>query len=78
MKQALALAAILLVAGAALYYAQRHKHTDGVSANAVVDVAADWQRDVWRVPMHLTRISDQQEIRIGDELATNTNLQWFR
>ncbi len=69
MKQALALAAILLVAGAALYYAQRHKHTDSVSANAVVDVAADWQRDVSRVPMHLTRISDQQEIRIGDELA---------
>jgi predicted Zn-dependent protease len=69
MKQVLALAAILLVAGAALYYAQRHKHTEGVSANAIVDVTADWQRDVSRVPMHVTRISDQQEMRIGDELA---------
>lgn len=34
-----------------------------------MDVAADWQRDVSRVPMHVTRISDQQEMRIGNELA---------
>jgi beta-barrel assembly-enhancing protease len=69
MKQVIALAAVLLVAGAALYYAQRHEHSDAVSANAVVDAAADWQRDVSQVPMHLTRLSDRQEAHIGDELA---------
>ena len=69
MKRILAMDAILLIAGVALYFAQRRKHEDVVSVNAVVDAAADWQRDLTRVPMHLTRISDEQEIRIGDELA---------
>jgi predicted Zn-dependent protease len=58
-----------LVSGGALYFAQRHQRHDAVSANAIVDVAADWQRDVSRAPMHLTRISDDEEIRIGDQLA---------
>ena len=35
----------------------------------MVDVAADWQHDLSRVPMRMTRISDEQEARIGDELA---------
>ena len=69
MKQVLALAAVVLIAGVALYYAQRRKHADAVSANAVVDVAADWQRDLSRVPLRVTRITDREEQRIGDELA---------
>jgi predicted Zn-dependent protease len=69
MKQVLALVAVLIIAGASLYYAQHRKHADAVSANALVDVAADWQRDISRVPMRITRISDQEEKRIGDELA---------
>jgi predicted Zn-dependent protease len=69
MKQALSFIAVLIIAGAALYYAQRHKHFDAVSANAVVDVAADWQRDVSRVPLRVTRISDEQEQQIGNALA---------
>jgi predicted Zn-dependent protease len=68
MKRILALVAILLIAGAALYFAQRRRQ-DSVSVNAVVDAASDWQRDLTRVPMHFTRISDDQEMRIGDELA---------
>ncbi len=69
MKRLLALAAVLLTAAAALYLAQRRVHRDAVSANAVVDTAADWQRDLTRVPMRFTRLSDEQETRIGDELA---------
>jgi len=65
----LALAAILLIAGGALYFAQHRRRQDVVSVNAVVDAAADWQRDLTRAPMHFTRISDDQETRIGDELA---------
>ena len=68
MKRILALIAILLIAGAALYFAQRRRE-DVVSVNAVVNAAADWQRDLTRAPMHFTRISDDQETRIGDELA---------
>lgn len=69
MKRMIALAAVLLVAAAALYLAQRRVHKDTVSANAVIDATADWQRDLTRVPMHLTRLTDAQETRIGDELA---------
>jgi beta-barrel assembly-enhancing protease len=69
MKRVAALVVVLAVCGAALYLAQRRKRADSVSPNAVVDMAADWQRDLSRVPLHLTRISDEQEIRIGDELA---------
>lgn len=69
MKQVLVFAAVLMIAGTALYYAQRRKHADAVSANALVDVAADWQRDLSRVPLRVTRISDRQAQYIGDELS---------
>jgi hypothetical protein len=45
MKHALALVALLLLTGSALYFAQRHARQDAVSANAIVDVAADWRHD---------------------------------
>lgn len=69
MKRIAGLAVVLLAAVGSLYLAQHRKRADAVSADAVVDMAADWQRDVTRVPMHLTRISDEQETQIGDELA---------
>jgi predicted Zn-dependent protease len=69
MKHTLALVLILLFAGGALYLAQHRKRQDAVSANAVVDMAADWQRDMTRAPMQFTRISDEQETQIGDKLA---------
>jgi predicted Zn-dependent protease len=69
MKQAVAFSVVLLVAVAALYFTQRRHETAPVSANAVVEIAADAQRDLTRVPMRLTRLSDTDEIRIGNELA---------
>jgi predicted Zn-dependent protease len=69
MKRMLALAAVLVVAAAGLYYAERRRHSNAVNANALVDAAADLQRDVSRLPLRVTRLSDEQEIRIGDELA---------
>ncbi|MGO9340688.1 MAG: M48 family metalloprotease [Terracidiphilus sp.] len=69
MKRALVLVAILVVAGVSLYFAQHRKREDAVSVNAIVNAAADWQSDLSRAPMHLTRLSDDDEARIGDELA---------
>jgi len=60
---------VLAVSAAALYYAQRREKTSHVSANAILQLAADAQRDVTRVPMHLTRISDEEEIAIGRRLS---------
>jgi beta-barrel assembly-enhancing protease len=69
MKRALLLALVLVAAGAALYFAQRRKAEDSVSPNALVDVAADWQNDLSRAPMRLTRLSDADEISIGRNLV---------
>ena len=69
MKRVLGLAAVLVLAIGAMYLAQRRDRQDAVSAGALVNVAADWQRDLTRVPMHLTRISDVEEMHIGDQLA---------
>ncbi|MBB5058758.1 putative Zn-dependent protease [Granulicella aggregans] len=69
MKRAFGLAAVLALTIGAMYLAQRRNRHDAVSASALVNLAADWQRDLTRVPMHLTRISDSEEMRIGDQLA---------
>jgi beta-barrel assembly-enhancing protease len=62
---------ILGVSLAGLYWSQRHGKSVPASANAVVDMIADAQRDITRVPMRFTRISDEQEISIGRTLAAN-------
>ena len=69
MKRAVAFAAVLIIGVVALYFAQRRAHKQPVSANAIVNVVADWQRDIARAPMHVTRLSDREETRIGDALA---------
>ena len=69
MRRLVMLALVLAAAGAALYFAQRRKAQDAVNPNAVVDLAADWQRDLSRAPMGITRLSDADEVRIGDELV---------
>jgi beta-barrel assembly-enhancing protease len=61
--------AVLLVGLSAIYFSERHHDSTPVSANAVVEVAADAQRDLTRLPMRLTRLSDQEEVAIGNELA---------
>jgi predicted Zn-dependent protease len=59
---------VLGAAAGAIYYAQRRQKASHVSANAVVELAADAQRDITRAPLQLTRISDEEEIAIGREL----------
>jgi predicted Zn-dependent protease len=69
MKRLLLLVLVAAAAGTALYFAQRRKSSDGVGPNALLDVAADWQHDLSRAPMHMTRLSDADEIRIGRNLV---------
>ena len=69
MKRALAFAVVVVLGAVALYFSQRRPDSTPVSANTVVNTVADVQRDVARVPLHFTRLSDQQEIAIGRELA---------
>jgi predicted Zn-dependent protease len=60
---------VLLVALSAIYFSERRHDSTPVSANAIVEVAADAQRDLSRVPMRFTRLSDEEEIAVGNELA---------
>jgi len=69
MKRAIAFVVVLLVSVAALYFSLRRHEPTPVSANALVAVAADAQRDLTRAPMRLTRLSDEEEIAVGKELA---------
>ncbi len=69
MKRAVAFVVVLLIALTALYFSERRRNTTPVSANAILEMAADAQRDLTRAPMRLTRLSDDQEITIGNELA---------
>jgi len=69
MKRALAFLMVLLTGLAGLYFSQRRNDPAPVSANAIVNIAADTQRDLSRAPMRLTRLSEREEIAIGKELA---------
>ena len=69
MKRLAIFVVVLAVGVTALYFSQRRHDSTPVSANAVVEVAADAQRDLSRVPMRLTRLSDDEEIAIGSQLT---------
>lgn len=69
MRHIAAFVVVLLVGVSAIYFTERKRDASPVSANAVVEVAADAQRDLTRLPMRLTRLSDDEEITIGRELA---------
>jgi len=73
MKRSVVLVVFFLILGfalAGLYWSQRRPKSTAVSPNAIVNMAADAQRDLSRLPIHLTRLSDEQEIAIGRELAS--------
>src|SRR5258707_13488415 len=72
MKRSIVFVVFFLILGfalAGLYWSQRRPKSTPVSANAILNMAADAQHDLSRIPMHFTRLSDDQEIVIGRELA---------
>ena len=78
MKRSVVFVVFFLILGfalAGLYWSQRRAKSAPVSANAILNIAADVQRDVTRIPMHFSRLSDEQEIAIGRELATRYGTQ---
>jgi predicted Zn-dependent protease len=74
MKRTAAFMVVLLVGVAGLYFSQRRHDPTPVSANAIVAMAADAQRDLSRAPMRLTRLSDAEEIAVGEQLATGYSI----
>jgi beta-barrel assembly-enhancing protease len=74
MKRAAAFVVVLLVGVAGLYFSQRRHDPTPVSANAIVAMVADAQRDLSRTPMRLTRLSDAEEIAVGKQLAAGYSI----
>jgi predicted Zn-dependent protease len=78
MKRSVVFVVFFLILGfalAGLYWSQRRPKSNPVSANAILNMAADAQRDLSRIPMQFTRLSDEQEIAIGRELASRYEAQ---
>jgi predicted Zn-dependent protease len=76
MKRGGVFVVVLFAAVTALHFSQRRREVTPVSANAVVAIAADAQRDLSRAPMRLTRLSDDEEIAIGKQLAEQYSVKW--
>ena len=66
MKRAFAFLVVLLMGLTALYFSERRRNSTPVSANAILEIAADAQRDLTRAPMRLT---------IGNELAERYSIE---
>src|ERR1041385_8138681 len=69
MKRLIGLVLILAAAGSALYYSQRRKPQSHAGAEGMLNALADTQREISRIPAQLTRLSDADEVRIGDAMA---------
>jgi predicted Zn-dependent protease len=79
-KRWLVLVLILGAAGAGLYYAHRHKQNEAARTGpeALLNAMAEVQREISRVPARLIRLSDDEEVRVGDGMADNYLAQLHR
>ena len=71
MKRFLILALLLVGVGAALYFNHRRQTQVDAGPEALSNWAADLGRETSRVPMRVTRLSDAEEVRIGNDMAQN-------
>jgi predicted Zn-dependent protease len=69
MKRVVILLAVIAIGVAAMIYGQRHHAEAPVSPAPLLHVIGDTEHDLTRVPMQLTRLSDEEEVRIGNEVA---------
>ena len=69
MKRLLVLALLVAMAGTVLYLGERYKAGGHVGPEGALNATAELQREVSRVPARITRISDRQEILIGNQMA---------
>jgi len=69
------IAAAILIAGcAALYFLQRAKSEAPISPAPVLYLVADTEREASRIPLQLTRVSDEEENQIGAQIAKEYGL----
>lgn len=71
MRRFLILGLLLAVVGGAIYYNHRENPDVQAGPEALSNWAADVERETSRLPMRVIRLSEAEEIRIGNELAQN-------
>jgi len=69
MKRWIALTGIVALGLVAIVVVERHKVDTPVSPAALLYLVADTEQELTRMPVSFTRMSDRDEIRIGDEIA---------
>ncbi|HEY6307001.1 MAG TPA: M48 family metalloprotease [Candidatus Angelobacter sp.] len=69
MKRWLSFAVVLALLAAGLIASQARKVEAPVAPTALLYLVADTERELTRLPMKYTQMSDQDEIRIGNEIA---------
>ena len=69
MKRWIIFAGIVLLGLAAIVASQRQKVDSPASPAALLYLVADTERELTRMPVHFVRMSDAEEIRIGNTLA---------
>lgn len=71
MKHWAIFAGIALLGLVVIVKAERDKVDVAPSPDAILYFVADTERELTRMPMHLTRMSDEEEIAVGNDLANN-------
>jgi predicted Zn-dependent protease len=70
-KRWLILSLLLAAAAGALWYSAHHNSESHVGPEAVLNAVAGVQREISRLPAGVVRLSDEEEARIGAEMARN-------
>jgi beta-barrel assembly-enhancing protease len=76
MKRWVPLSVIFLAGLLAIVTAERQKIDLRPSPEAILSAAADGQHELTRIPGKLDRMSDEDEVRIGDALARSYEARW--
>jgi predicted Zn-dependent protease len=76
MKRIAILVVVLVVAAGALYYGERTKADAPVTPAPIMRVLSSAQREATRVPMGMTRLSDDEEIEAGNRMAAQYESHW--
>jgi predicted Zn-dependent protease len=75
-KRLIAFVILLAACGSIFYFGRRQKPDTHVGAQGLLNALADTQREISRIPAQITRLSDEEEIRIGDQMAANYLSHW--
>ena len=71
MKRWIAFAGIMLLGVVAIFIGERQKVDARASASTLLYLVADTEQELTRMPVRFTRMSDNEEIAVGNQMARN-------